>query len=143
MNTALIIATHGDAAAPLLNTAQMIVGPQTNVCAVSFFPGENVNNLISKFEAQLPELILEDGVLFLVDMYAGSPFNAASLLAINKTNWDVVTGVNIPMLVNLFMERDEITDYNHLVETAIAMAKEGVKSLKLTLKNNNNPEEEL
>lgn len=143
MNTAFIIATHGDAAEPLLNTAQMIVGPQKNVCAVSFFPGENVNNLISKFEAKLPELILEDGVLFLVDMYAGSPFNAASLLAINKPNWDVVTGVNIPMLVNLFMERDDITDYNQLVETAINMAKEGVKSLKLTLKNNNKPEEEL
>jgi|SRR5476649_271055 len=143
MNTAFIIATHGDAAAPLLNTAQMIVGRQTNVCAVSFLPGENVDNLIAKFETLLPDLIVDDGVLFLVDIYAGSPFNAASLLAINKPDWDVVTGVNIPMLVNLFMERDEITNYDQLIVTAIATAQEGVKSLKLSLKNNNNPEEEL
>ncbi len=143
MNTALIIATHGDAAAPLLDTAQLIVGRQTNVCAVAFLPGENVDSLITKFKEQLPDLILDDGVLFLVDIYAGSPFNAASLLAINKPNWDVVTGVNIPMLVNLFMERDEITDYDQLIVTTISMAKQGVKSLKLSLKNNNNPEEEL
>ena len=45
------------------------------------------------------------GVLFLVDTWGGSPFNAASRIAVDKENYEVITGVNIPMLVETFMAR--------------------------------------
>lgn len=141
MNTAIIIATHGAAAQPLLDTTQMIVGHQENVCAISFFPGENVDSLVTKFEQAVQHMDLRDGLIFLVDIYAGSPFNAASLLAIKKENWDVVTGVNVPMLVNVFLEREGTEDFDQLIEISKDMAREGVKSLKQSLKNNNAEEE--
>lgn len=141
MNTAIIIATHGAAAQPLLDTTQMIVGHQENVCAISFFPGENVDSLVTKFEQAVQHMDLRDGLMFLVDIYAGSPFNAASLLAIKKENWDVVTGVNVPMLVNVFLEREGTEDFDQLIEISKDMAREGVKSLKQSLKNNNAEEE--
>lgn len=141
MKTAIIIATHGAAAEPLLNTTQMIVGQQDNVRTVTFLPGENVDTLVTKFGHILQTLDQKDGVIFLVDIYAGSPFNAASLLAVAKDNWDVVTGVNIPMLVNLFLERDSVDSYSQLIDIAKEMAKEGVKSLKQSLENNNTEEE--
>ncbi|EKN5148953.1 PTS N'-diacetylchitobiose transporter subunit IIB [Yersinia enterocolitica] len=141
MNTAIIIATHGAAAQPLLDTTQMIVGHQENVCAISFFPGENVDSLVTKFEQAVQQMDLRDGLMFMVDIYAGSPFNAASLLAIKKENWDVVTGVNVPMLVNVFLEREGTEDFDQLIEISKDMAREGVKSLKQSLKNNNAEEE--
>lgn len=141
MKTAIIIATHGAAAEPLLNTTQMIVGQQDNVRTVTFLPGENVDTLVAKFGHILQTLDQKDGVIFLVDIYAGSPFNAASLLAMTKDNWDVVTGVNIPMLVNLFLERDSVDSHGQLIDIAKEMAKEGVKSLKQSLENNNTEEE--
>ena len=86
MNTAIIVATHGAAAGPLINTTQMIVGQQENIATIDFLPGENVDTLVTKFEKVLQTLDQRDGVIFLVDIYAGSPFNAASLLSMKKNN---------------------------------------------------------
>lgn len=70
------------------------------------------------------------GVLFLVDTWGGSPFNAASRIAVDKENYEVVTGVNIPMLVETFMARDDNPTFDELVALALETGREGVKALK-------------
>jgi PTS system mannose-specific IIB component len=42
---------------------------------------------------------IQQGVLFLVDTWGGSPFNAASRIVVDKEHYEVIAGVNIPMLV--------------------------------------------
>ena len=84
-----------------------------------------------------------DGVIFLVDIYAGSPFNAASLLSMKKDNWDVITGVNVPMLINVFLERESVGEYLQLVDISKQTARDGIKSLKYSLNNNNTEEDHL
>ncbi|MFP1731600.1 PTS mannose transporter subunit IIAB [Lonsdalea quercina] len=130
MSIAMILCTHGATAGPLLNTAEMILGKQDNVSWVDFVPGENAETLLEKYEAKLSELDTTQGVLILVDTWGGSPFNAASRLVTGKENHEVITGANIPMLVETFMARDDDPDFADLVAIALEAGSAGVKALK-------------
>jgi PTS system mannose-specific IIB component len=130
VSIAIIIGTHGSAAEQLLKTAEMILGEQDNVAYIDFVPGENAETLIEKYTAKLGGLDTSSGVLFLVDTWGGSPFNAASRIVVDKENYEVVTGVNIPMLAETFMARDDNPSFAELVAIAVETGRIGVKALK-------------
>ncbi|MCS5449971.1 PTS mannose transporter subunit IIAB [Enterobacter huaxiensis] len=130
MTIAIVIGTHGWAAEQLLKTAEMLLGEQENVGWIDFVPGENAETLIEKYNAQLEKLDTSKGVLFLVDTWGGSPFNAASRIVVDKEHYEVVAGVNIPMLVETFMARDDNPGFDELVALAVETGREGVKALK-------------
>ncbi|HCQ6942523.1 TPA: PTS mannose transporter subunit IIAB [Enterobacter hormaechei] len=130
MTIAIVIGTHGWAAEQLLKTAEMLLGEQENVGWIDFVHGENAETLIEKYTAQLEKLDTSKGVLFLVDTWGGSPFNAASRIVVDKEHYEVVAGVNIPMLVETFMARDDNPGFDELVALAVETGREGVKALK-------------
>ena len=132
MAIAIMIGTHGWAAEQLLKTAEMLLGEQDNVGWIDFVPGENAETLMEKYQARLAALDCQEGVLFLVDTWGGSPFNAASRLVVDRENYEVVAGVNIPMLVETLMARDDNPAFNALVAIAVETGREGVKALKLS-----------
>lgn len=130
MSIAIMLCTHGATAGPLLKTAEMILGEQSNVAWIDFVPGENAETLIEKYQEKLTQLDTSQGVLFLVDTWGGSPFNAASRLVTDKENHDVIAGVNIPMLAETFMARDDNPSFSDLVSIALEAGRDGVKALK-------------
>ncbi|AIR62692.1 PTS mannose transporter subunit IIAB [Cedecea neteri] len=130
MTIAIVIGTHGWAAEQLLKTAEMLLGEQENVGWIDFVPGENAETLIEKYNAQLEKLDTSKGVLFLVDTWGGSPFNAASRIVVDKEHYEVVAGINIPMLVETLMSRDDNPTFDDLVAHAVETGREGVKALK-------------
>ncbi|EMV7410281.1 TPA: PTS mannose transporter subunit IIAB [Enterobacter soli] len=130
MTIAIVIGTHGWAAEQLLKTAEMLLGEQENVGWIDFVPGENAETLIEKYTAQLEKLDTSKGVLFLVDTWGGSPFNAASRIVVDKEHYEVIAGVNVPMLVETFMARDDNPSFDELVALAVETGREGVKALK-------------
>jgi len=127
---AIVIGTHGWAAEQLIKTAEMLLGEQQNVGWIDFVPGENAETLIEKYQARLTDLDTSKGVLFLVDTWGGSPFNAASRIVVDKENYEVIAGVNIPMLVEAFMARDDDPSFDELVAVAVETGREGVRALK-------------
>ncbi|WP_228409852.1 mannose/fructose/sorbose PTS transporter subunit IIA, partial [Salmonella enterica] len=130
MTIAIVIGTHGWAAEQLLKTAEMLLGEQENIGWIDFVPGENAETLIEKYNAQLAKLDTSKGVLFLVDTWGGSPFNAASRIVVDKERYEVIAGVNIPMLVETFMARDDDPRFDGLVALAVENGRDGVKGLK-------------
>ncbi len=130
MTIAVVITTHGHAAKALLATAEMIIGEQDNVRCVDFVPGENGEVLAGKIRAAAAELDTSAGLLLLVDLWGGTPFNASSGIAHDDANTEVVTGVNVPMLVSVLMEREDITALPELTALAQREGADGVKSLK-------------
>ncbi|MCS2171537.1 PTS mannose transporter subunit IIAB [Scandinavium sp. TWS1a] len=130
MTIAIVIGTHGWAAEQLLKTAEMLLGEQENVGWIDFVPGENAETLIEKYNAQLAKLDTSKGVLFLVDTWGGSPFNAASRIVVDKEHYEVIAGVNVPMLVETFMGRDDNPSFDELVAVAVETGREGVRALK-------------
>jgi len=127
---AIVIGTHGWAAEQLLKTAEMLLGEQDNVGWIDFVPGENAETLIEKYNARLENLETSKGVLFLVDTWGGSPFNAASRIVVDKEHYEVIAGVNVPMLVETLMARDDNPTFDELVAVAVETGREGVKALK-------------
>jgi len=127
---AIVIGTHGWAAEQLIKTAEMLLGEQQNIAWIDFVPGENAETLIEKYQARLTNLDTHQGVLFLVDTWGGSPFNAASRIVVDKENYEVIAGVNIPMLVETLMARDDDPSFAELVAVAVETGREGVKALK-------------
>ncbi|MDG6301150.1 PTS mannose transporter subunit IIAB [Glaesserella parasuis] len=131
MSIAIIIATHGVAAEQLLKTTEMLIGEQSDVATIDFVPGENAETIMAKYQEKLAnELAHCDQVLFLVDTWGGSPFNAANRVSEGKENMDIVTGVNVPMLVETFMARDDGPSLAELVEVALETGRLGVRALR-------------
>lgn len=126
----IIVATHGEAAAPLLATAKMILGEFSNVTPVTFMPGEGPEDLIEKYE-NIAQGQPDAGVLLLVDLFGGSPYNAAARFAAERENTDVVSGVNVPMLVEVISAagRKNAT-VQSLVAKAVKAGTTGVRSFQ-------------
>ncbi|CAG8998797.1 MAG: PTS system mannose-specific EIIAB component [Candidatus Celerinatantimonas neptuna] len=130
MSIAIIIGTHGAAAEPLLRNAEMLIGDQDNVAFIEFKPGENADTLVEKYKKCLMDLETDKGVLFLVDTWGGSPFNAATRLATEQKDYEVITGVNVPMLTETFMTRDDDPSLDELISIALEAGSGGVKAFK-------------
>ncbi|MFQ1022584.1 PTS mannose transporter subunit IIAB [Avibacterium paragallinarum] len=131
MTIAIIIATHGVAAEQLLKTTEMLIGEQENVATIDFVLGENAETIMAKYQEKLSTTLSHcDEVLFLVDTWGGSPFNAANRVSEGKDNMDIVTGVNVPMLVETFMARDDGPSLQELVAIALETGRTGVRALR-------------
>ncbi|WP_443661769.1 mannose/fructose/sorbose PTS transporter subunit IIA [Clostridium sp.] len=131
---AIILGTHGKFSEEMLKSTEMILGKQENVATITYLPGEGSDDLMKKYEDEIKSLQCEAGVLFMVDLFGGSPFNAASRIVAKEENMDIVTGINIPMLLGVFSAREDLT-VDKLAQIAISTGQMGMKSLKKTLKN--------
>lgn len=123
---ALVIAAHGEMAPALLASAEMIAGPSENVKAITFTTSEGPDDLLAKYEKAYQDL--GPDVLFLVDLYGGSPFNAAARFAAAHPGTDVVTGVNLPMLIEVLMGMAALPDVPALTQTARTSGTSGVRT---------------
>ncbi len=124
---ALIIGTHGKFSEEIVRSSEMIFGKQDNIATAIFEPGESPDDLVRKYNAAMDNLNCENGVLFLVDIFGGSPYNAASRIVSEKENMDILTGVNLPMLLEIYGSRSFST-IKQLVEIGKNSAYEGIKT---------------
>lgn len=141
MSSAIIVCTHGHASEEIIKTAEMIMGEQKNVGFVNFVPGENTDDLVGKFQEKLDQLDVSKGALVMVDLFGGSPFNAISQLALADENIEVITGVNIPMVLETLALRST-QDVKGLVETAKNAGVNGVTVLDKNVEESNDDMED-
>ena len=127
----VIIGTHGMFSEEILKSAEMIFGTQENVGTVTFKPGEGVDNLVEKYNKLINELDCTDGVLFMVDLFGGSPFNAASIIAMKHDNMEIVAGVNLPMILETLGSRD----FSSLSELLAIAENSGKEAIRVLTKN--------
>jgi PTS system mannose-specific IIA component len=99
----IVVVTHGQLAVELVNAARTIVGDIPRVAAVSIGWGDDVAQARAAIENALAEVGGED-VLILTDMFGGTPTNVS--LAFLSPRVEIVTGVNLPMLIKLSSLRD-------------------------------------
>ena len=126
----IIVGTHGRFAEELVKSCEMICGEQSNVRAVTLVPGEGPDDVVAKYEAAIKELDCADGVLFLNDLFGGSPYNAACRLVISNEAYGIVTGVNLPMLIEMCSAQmaDDGSDIKALMERAVEAGKNGTQT---------------
>ena len=124
----LIVATHSQLAAEFLRAAEMIVGPTSNAKAVCIRREESVEDIHAEFEEAIKAVGQgERGVLIMTDMLGGTPSNISlSFLAPQRV--EVLTGVNLPMILKFFNSREDLS----LSELAASVRSYGLQGITLT-----------
>ncbi|MDN6626145.1 MAG: mannose/fructose/sorbose PTS transporter subunit IIA [Pisciglobus halotolerans] len=124
----IIIASHGEFANGILQSGSMIFGEQENVQAVTLMPSEGPDDLRAKMEEAIASFENQEQVLFLIDLWGGTPFNQANnLLEEHKDTWAMVTGLNLPMVIEAYSSRFSMDSAHEIAAHIIETAKEGVK----------------
>ena len=124
----IILASHGQFAEGILQSGSMIFGEQENVKAVILKPSEGPDDLRAKLEEAVASFDNQDEVLFLVDLWGGTPFNQSNtLFEEHKDKWAIVSGLNLPMLIEAYASRFSMESAHEIAAHIIETAKDGVK----------------
>ncbi|ANZ69853.1 mannose/fructose/sorbose PTS transporter subunit IIA [Pediococcus claussenii] len=124
----IIIASHGEFANGILQSGSMIFGQQENVKAVTLMPSEGPDDIHAKLEEAVASFDNQDQVLFLVDLWGGTPFNQVNnLFEEHKDKWAIVAGLNLPMLIEAYASRLSMESAQEIAAHIIETAKDGVK----------------
>lgn len=114
--TKVILVAHGDLASSFLRSLTMIAGDQNpdEIASVNFSADDSRDDL----QARIEEILIkfnpkENHVVICCDLKAGSPFNASYLLS-KKYPLHIVSGMNLPLLLEFILMKDSYADLESL-----------------------------
>ena len=123
----IIIASHGEFADGIKQSGSMIFGNQEKVESVTFMPSEGPEDLQRKLREAVDKLETEE-ILFLVDLWGGSPFNQANILfEEDPEHRAIVAGLSLPMLIESYASRFSMNTSHEIAKAIAPTAIEGVK----------------
>lgn len=135
-----ILTSHGEFAKGLLNTVQMLLGPQTDIEAYCLYPEEPPEALAERLEGALaPED--EGNVVFFSDLYFGSPFNRVVELSRAHDIYHI-TGANVPALIEALVARNGDQTIEEVCAAAVRGGEGSVKDVRKMLEESADEEEE-
>ncbi len=121
-----IIVSHGKLSEELLNALTIILGEAPNIEAISIGWYDDVEESKRKINACLKRVDQKAGVLIFTDMFGGTPSNL-SFGFIKESQVEVVTGVNLPMLIKFV----SLQRSNHLKDVSRKVVEQGKKNIHL------------
>ncbi|ABA89175.1 phosphotransferase system, mannose-type, protein IIA [Syntrophotalea carbinolica DSM 2380] len=123
----LVVATHCSLAGELVKTAEMILGPLPMVASVEIRHGQGADEIRQGFSHAIDKVGIDgDGVLILTDMFGGTPSNIGFSF-LEQGLVDVLSGVNLPMLLRASQERSGRT----MSDLAVLLRDYGQQSILL------------
>ena len=125
----LVVVAHGPLPEALLETAAMIAGKYEGIATLSLMPGDGLEDLVDRLRAAAEVVDDGDGVLILLDLFGGTPSNAATLITQQRENTYAVSGVNVPMLLEVLLTRQYQDDVKSLTETAFSSGNQGIVNI--------------
>jgi len=131
----IVIISHGSFAEHLVKSAELIVGKQEKVTSVHMLEGESPEKFEEKLRKAIKTVKSSDGVLILADLFGGSTVRVAAQFLFEEENVEVVAGVNMPMLLEVLLNRKH-KDLKSLVKIAIDAGKNGVVDFRERLVKN-------
>ncbi|MEZ4527575.1 MAG: PTS fructose transporter subunit IIA [Desulfobacterales bacterium] len=125
--TGIVIVTHGLLAETLIGTVELITGSRPDaVTAVSIMPNEDADRLREKIIKGIKAVNRKKGILIFTDMFGGTPSNLSYSL-LEEGQVEVLSGVNLPILLRAVEERDKKT----LDQLAVSLESFGKRSISL------------
>lgn len=125
----VIVCTHSTLAEGLKNAIDMIVGPQEDFDVFCFMNGDDVEELSGRLNKAVDDYIDRNiPCCIMVDLFAATPFNASLAISIQK-GIDVITGVNLPLLLEVLLSRTTLDskDIHGFLEKSLNSVKESMK----------------
>lgn len=130
----IIIASHGNMAQGLLDTTKLFFGEQPQIKAFCLQANDNPDDFVEVLKNGIKEVDTGDGVIVFCDMLFGSPCNCMLRVLsedIDNPKLDVVTGVNLAMVLQILSVREN-SDCS--VQELIDAGNQGIADLKQILK---------
>ena len=124
----IILTGHGGFATGLEKAMKQILGEQPQIMAIDFPESSSTALLTSQFEQALSLLDESEGLVFLTDLLGGTPFRVASTLAMQKPEREVITGVNLQLLLEMVLEREGLSSQEFRLQ-ALECGHRGLTSL--------------
>ncbi|HYO78474.1 MAG TPA: hypothetical protein VE010_18590 [Thermoanaerobaculia bacterium] len=122
-----MIVTHGNLAYELLNAARQIEADVAGIAAVPLDWNDSVDAARDKIAAGLDQIGRDRAVIIFPDMFGGTPSNI-SLQFLEQGRVEIVTGVNLPMIVKFAMVKEEAKDVATL---AHVISEKGSKAIRV------------
>lgn len=122
----VLITTHGNLGNDLIKAAELIKGPLNDILHVSVDQTKDVEDIKKEIGNAIKKLDKGRGVLILTDLFGGTPSNI-SLSFMKEGKVEVLTGVNLPMLLKLSELKEDMT----LREFACFIKEYGQKNISL------------
>lgn len=122
----ILLVTHGPYATALIESVEMVYGKQEKIESVYLSQGESVEKLQDKINEAINTLNCEQ-VLIMVDILGGTPYTAGAI-KLENPNINVITGINMPMLLEILPHRNE--DLKVLSKIAAESGKNGIVDVK-------------
>lgn len=116
MTNEIILMSHGLMAEEILNSAKMILGNQINYPVVSMTQNYGIEGTINKLNKILEETSDIRNIIILVDLMGGTPANVAMMKASMDKRIQVVTGMNLGMVLESYFKINEEKLAEHLIE---------------------------
>ena len=115
----IVLASHGELAAGVRQTSSMVFGDQENVAVVSLEPSMGPDDFRANLEKAVATFEDQEQVLFLVDLWGGTPFNQTTAFAKGHDTWAIVTGLSLPMVIEAFSARIDPSKTAHEIAAHI------------------------
>ncbi|HXH70572.1 MAG TPA: PTS sugar transporter subunit IIA [Pyrinomonadaceae bacterium] len=122
-----VIVSHGQVAGELLAAAETVVGTLSHITAVSIGWHDDVEMAKDEISRAINKVSEGAGVLLLTDMFGGTPTNISAMF-IKENEVEIVTGVNLPMVIKLASQNKEIS----LIELAKEVEEQGKQAIYRT-----------
>ena len=126
----IVLASHGGFADGIAQSAGMLFGPQDNFAHVILKPEEGPDDIKGKMNEAIASFDDQEQVLFLVDLWGGTPFNQANGLLDGHDGWAIVAGMNLPMVVEALTQRmmNANATAQEIATAIVKPAKDGIKT---------------
>lgn len=128
----VLIAAHGEMAQGMMNSLELIMGKQENYKTLALLHETSIEDFGGQIVESVNTLDQGNGVLIFTDLYAASPFNQSVLRQGEFTSKEVriISGVNLPMLLESFTMRNAEMDYELIWTMALEAGKNGITEFK-------------
>ena len=132
----LIIITNGNLALELKSAMEHIIGTQTNIAIFCITPDDDIDIQKNNIQETIKEVNQGNGVIILTDMFGGTPSNLA-LNFLEPGIIEIISGVNLPMLVKIGQSRNDGNILEVIQEGKIAAQKYISIASEILSENNN------
>ncbi|MFP4168077.1 MAG: PTS sugar transporter subunit IIA [Desulfonatronovibrionaceae bacterium] len=121
--TEIVLVTHGNFGQSLLDTARTIVGEEAEARVIGVDVSRPMDDILEELRKAVDSTDSSHGVLVLTDMFGGTPTNI-SLSLLGSGKLEVVTGVNLPMVIKALTARNEL--FEDLAAEVKSAGKQGI-----------------
>lgn len=125
----LLLISHGSLAKGMYESTEWFFGnemPQVDYCCLMF--EDNVDDYSNRLMEKIDKLNDGDGVVVMCDLFGGSPFKSALLCMAQRGDIKLITGLNLPMVME-FLGKRLSDEYDF--EAVVKQAQEGIVDFQL------------